>query len=265
MNEESAVKLAISLPRFDGPFDVLLALIRQNEYPIENLPIVEITSQFLAYVRSARQLDMALGGEFMEVGSWLVLLKSRTMLPREVSAGSATPQEELRQAVIDFETLAKAKGILTELFGGKTHVYAAGGDQEAIDPEIESTPQTTAEDIAKKFREAAANMRAASSFNDREEISKTVAEQVEWVQQQLSRFPAIKAVSTASWFEEQPDIGSRATLFLALLEMARLGEILVHQEGEAEAIRVKSLRQFPALPMDVILSRHTPLEAIQLG
>ena len=85
MNKESTTRIAISLPRFDGPFDLLIALIRRNEYEIDALPVVEITSQFLAYVKDARQIDAELGGEFVEVASWLVLLKSRSLL--------GTPQE----------------------------------------------------------------------------------------------------------------------------------------------------------------------------
>ena len=62
MAEENNTQLAISLPRYDGPFDLLLALVRRNEYSIEALPVLEITSQFLAYVRAARDLDCELGG-----------------------------------------------------------------------------------------------------------------------------------------------------------------------------------------------------------
>ena len=81
MAEENSAQLGISLPRYDGPFDLLLSLIRRNEYSIDALPVLEITSQFLAYVRTARDLDAELGGEFVEVASWLVLLKSRSLLP----------------------------------------------------------------------------------------------------------------------------------------------------------------------------------------
>ena len=56
MAEENSAQLGISLPRYDGPFDLLLTLIRRHEYPINALPILEITSQFLAYVKNAWDL-----------------------------------------------------------------------------------------------------------------------------------------------------------------------------------------------------------------
>jgi segregation and condensation protein A len=77
MAEENSAQLGISFPCYDGPFDLLLALIRRQEYPIDALPVLDITSPFLAYVNAARELGAELGGEFVEVASWLVLLKSR--------------------------------------------------------------------------------------------------------------------------------------------------------------------------------------------
>ncbi len=47
MNDENSTHLTISLPRFDGPFDVLISLIRRNEWSIDDLPVVDITRQFL--------------------------------------------------------------------------------------------------------------------------------------------------------------------------------------------------------------------------
>src|ERR1700689_3546 len=93
-------QLAVTLPHFDGPFDLLLDLIRKNEYPMENLPIAAITGQFLAFVQEAQSLDVDLGGEFSETASWLVLLKSRSMLPHEASVeaqqGVTTPNVKNR-------------------------------------------------------------------------------------------------------------------------------------------------------------------------
>ena len=63
-------------------FDLLLALVRRNQYPLDALPVAEITRQYDAYLREAADADMELGGDFIETASWLVLLKSRAMLPQ---------------------------------------------------------------------------------------------------------------------------------------------------------------------------------------
>lgn len=61
--DENQSRLRISLPRYDGPFDLLLSMIRRNEWSIDDLPIVEITGQFLAYIKAAKEIDADLGGE----------------------------------------------------------------------------------------------------------------------------------------------------------------------------------------------------------
>jgi hypothetical protein len=99
MAEESSSRLTISLARYDGPFDVLISLIRRNEWSIDDLPVLEITRQFLAHIQAAEDEDMdpELGGEFVETASWLVLLKSRSMLPSE--RNEPLPKDELRQPI----------------------------------------------------------------------------------------------------------------------------------------------------------------------
>src|ERR1035438_5226077 len=88
MAEDSSGRLTISLARYDGPFDVLISLIRRNEWSIDDLPVLEITRQFLAHIQAADDMDAELGGEFVETASWLVLLKSRSMLPGEANEPS---------------------------------------------------------------------------------------------------------------------------------------------------------------------------------
>ena len=117
MAEEKSTHLTIALPRFDGPFDLLLALIRRNQWSIDDLPVVAITGQFLAYIRDAGDLDPELAGEFVETASWLVLLKSRSLLPPE-DAQAPAPQEELRRAVLDHATLTAATTFLRERYEG---------------------------------------------------------------------------------------------------------------------------------------------------
>src|SRR5271168_2119514 len=125
MAEERSTHLTIALPRFDGPFDLLLALIRRNQWSIDDLPVVEITGQFLAYIKQARDLDPELAGEFVETASWLVLLKSRSLLPTEDAQGP-TPREELRRAVLDHATLAATTEFLRERYEGHRHPAGPG-------------------------------------------------------------------------------------------------------------------------------------------
>jgi segregation and condensation protein A len=234
-----AAHLAISVPRYEGPFDLLLALIRRNEYPIDELPVPAITAQFLAYVRSGPELDQNLAGQFVEVASWLVLLKSRSLLPTAAWEGPA-PHEELRHAVLDHQTLQAARELLHSREGkarpGASGALAGHTETELVEGYAE--PPTVL-DLLEAARGALEVARAARSLEGLEAGSVSVEEMIGWVQAQLEGMPVGEAVFTWDWFELRP--GSGAALFLALLEMAAKGSLLLHQEREFGELRVKSL------------------------
>jgi segregation and condensation protein A len=245
MAEENTTQLAISLPRYDGPFDLLLSLIRRNEYSIDALPVLEITSQFLAYVKAARDIDCELGGEFIEVASWLVLLKSRSML-LSGNAEDPSPREELRRAVLDHATLRAATEFLRER-SGRSRPESAGAPAargEAV-LELDSDQAPTVQDVLKAARRAMEAARAARSFEDTEGENFSVEDLVRWIGSRLASVPARAAVSTEDWFRALPSDGARAALLLALLELAREGILLLHQSVDFAAIRVKSLHEIP--------------------
>jgi len=245
MAEENTTQLAISLPRYDGPFDLLLSLIRRNEYSIEALPVLEITSQFLAYVKAARDIDCELGGEFIEVASWLVLLKSRSML-LSGNAEDPSPREELRRAVLDHATLRAATEFLRER-SGRSRPESAGAPAargEAV-LELDGDQAPTVQDVLKAARRAMEAARAARSFEDTEGENVSVENLVRWIGSRLASVPAGAAVSTEDWFRALPSDGARAALLLAFLELAREGILLLHQSRDFAAIRVKSLHEIP--------------------
>ena len=69
----------IKLPIFEGPFDLLLYLIRKNELDIYDIPIAEITRQFLDYLKLIELLDLEVAGEFIEMVATLMLIKARML------------------------------------------------------------------------------------------------------------------------------------------------------------------------------------------
>ncbi len=72
----------VRLPVFEGPLDLLLHLLEREEVDIWDIPIVHITEQYLAYLQSMRELDLAVGGEFLVMAATLMQVKARTLLPR---------------------------------------------------------------------------------------------------------------------------------------------------------------------------------------
>jgi chromatin segregation and condensation protein Rec8/ScpA/Scc1 (kleisin family) len=173
-----------------------------------------------------------------------VLLKSRSLLP-SIDSDGLTPREELRRAVLDHAALAAATEFLRGR--GENLRHGSGGapigrrdsifDQPAEDPTIADVL-----DAARKALEAA---RAAASLEDAVEQNASAEYQIRWIVETLSAVPSCVAISTVDWFELQPSVAARAALFLALLELARKGILLLNQGEPFSRIRVKATSQFP--------------------
>lgn len=245
MAEETNSRLNISLPRYDGPFDLLLAMVRRNEWSIDDLPVAEITRQFLAYIRAAHGIDAELGGEFVEVASWLVLLQSRSLLPCSGSEGPS-PRQELRRAVLDAATLASTTEFLRDRGGNPRHGPGGTpiGRRDAV---LEhSTEDPTVEDVLAAAHQALEAARAAAALENVDPRTASVIYQARWVLDRLGDVPPGTAVSTVEWFAAQPDGRTRAALLLALLELARQGFLLLHQSRPFFPVRVKTTGQISA-------------------
>ena len=255
MAEEKATRLTITVPRFDGPLDVLISLIRRNEWSIGDLPVAEITRQFLAFIKTAGNIDPELGAEFIETASWLVLLKSRSMLPVD-DADAPLPQEELRRAVLDHATLTAPTGLLRDRYDRNLHPGSAGSPAGRSDTVLPRSAEDgpTVDDVLHATLQAVASARAAAAFNLVDVHATTVEQQLQWISERLAPLPINTVVSTSDWFRDQPDDSARVALLLALLELARKGFLLLHQAGEFASIRIKAPRE---LPEDVQIEEHS--------
>jgi segregation and condensation protein A len=97
---EFAIRVRVS--GFEGPLDLLLHLVRINEISIADIPIVEITAQYNAYLDLMRELNLEVAGEYLVMAATLMHIKSRMLLPVEPLAGGerpADPRAELAQQI----------------------------------------------------------------------------------------------------------------------------------------------------------------------
>src|SRR5271167_4131005 len=104
---------------YDGPFDLLLDLIRKQNIDIYDIPIARITSQFLEYTHHLKQTDVDAAGEFIYMASLLIHIKSRTMLPRDPSGTGAEgdsedPRRELVERLLEHERFKAAAQMLMQ-------------------------------------------------------------------------------------------------------------------------------------------------------
>ena len=96
----SAAKPEIRIHHFEGPLDLLCHLIEKNDIDIYDIPISEITSQYMDYLSAMKSLDMDVASEFLLMGATLVHIKSRMMLPGKKSDGTNGAEEDPREELV---------------------------------------------------------------------------------------------------------------------------------------------------------------------
>ncbi|MCA9100958.1 MAG: segregation/condensation protein A [Pirellulales bacterium] len=106
----------VDLDIFRGPLDLLLYLVRQHEVDVVDIPVAVITDQFLGYIEVLKELDVDSIGEFIEMASTLVEIKSREILPRggEVEEELEDPREDLVRQLLEYKKYRDAASMLEE-------------------------------------------------------------------------------------------------------------------------------------------------------
>lgn len=105
----------IKLPQFEGPFDLLLFFIERDELDIYDIPISDVTDDFLAYMRQAEQMDIDLASEFVLVAATLCRIKAKMLIPRkpvDEEGNEIDPREELVSRLLEYK---RYKSVLAEL------------------------------------------------------------------------------------------------------------------------------------------------------
>jgi segregation and condensation protein A len=230
---------AISLPRFEGPLDLLLALIRKNEFDINDIPIAAITRQYMDYLNRAEAMDLDLGSDFVYLAATLIQIKSRCLLPvdPEVAAREPDPREELAGQLLSHEQVRNAAEFLHERFEVASSTWSRTASRKAADPDGFDGPDMTYPgtlnlfDVLQLARKALETARAHESLR-LEEDGVTVEEMVAWLSRKLSEFPHPNPLPSEFLFREQRDLSRRIALFLAMLEMSRRGDFGLEQEAE---------------------------------
>ncbi len=93
--------LNFHLEQYDGPLDLLLDLIRKQEINIYDIPIAQITQQYLEYMQRAAEMNIELSAEFVYMAATLIHIKSKMLLPRDPELEKLLPEEDPRQELVD--------------------------------------------------------------------------------------------------------------------------------------------------------------------
>ena len=124
---------SISLPQFEGPFDLLLFFIERDELEITDIPISKITEDFLNYIQELKLIDIDLASEFILVAATLMKIKSRLLLPRKElnEAGlEIDPREELVQKLLEYKRYKEISTQLSQYEEQRQQMLGRGNSKE---------------------------------------------------------------------------------------------------------------------------------------
>jgi segregation and condensation protein A len=226
---EAAGGYCVRLESFEGPLDLLLHLVRINEVDIRDIPIVEITEQYHAYLDLMRELSLEVAGEYLVMAATLIHIKSRMLLPADpVVPGeepAADPRAELAQQLLEHQRFRQAAESLQAMESRRTLIWTR--PEVAAEFAGEELLAVDLHDLLRAFHQLLQRLGEEARIRlKRDTVS--VAEKIAWLGERL---PRGEPVALLALLAELPTRLDRIAAFLAVLEMMRLQLLGAYQRG----------------------------------
>ena len=236
--------LSVFLDAFEGPLDLLLYLIRKHSLDILDIPMAELTRQYMSYVEMMRATQLELAAEYLLMAALMIEIKSRMLLPRpkrEDEAEAEDPRAELVRRLLEYERMKKAAAEIAEIpVAGRDFSLVEVYMEQAI---VERLPGIETRDLAEAWRSILARAKLTKHHRiSREELS--VRAHMSRIMKRLS--PG-QFVEFAELFDPERGVPVLVVSFLALLELTRESLIEMSQKSPFEPIYVKLKSERAAL------------------
>ncbi len=227
--------LEIFLEAFEGPLDLLLYLIRRQNLDVLNIPMAEMTRQYMEYVELMRTSQLELAAEYLVMAAVLIEIKSRMLLPKPSLAGEeeADPRAELVRRLLEYEQIKLAARKLDQLpLAGRDFALVTVWIEQTI---VKRLPEVDLDDLHEAW--LAVVKRASVTRHHkvtREELS---------VREHMSRILRLLKggafTEFAGLFDALRGVSEMVVSFLAILELAREKLVEISQQAPYAPIYVK--------------------------
>lgn len=232
--------LEIFLEAFEGPLDLLLYLIRKQNFNVLDIPMAELTSQYLVYVEQIRGHNLELAAEYLLMAAMLIEIKSRMLLPVSRSDPEAEPEDpraELVRRLLEYERIKLAARKLDEL-------PQAGRDFHWADAHADLTVEERLPEVSPAdLRNAWADILKRARLNAHHHISREQLSVREHMSLILRRLQNMRFMEFTDLFLERVHTGSGVAIivvhFIAMLELVREALIDVTQAEPYAPIYVR--------------------------
>jgi len=228
--------LQVILESFEGPLDLLLYLIRKQNLDVLNIPMADITRQYMGYVDAMRADRLELAAEYLLMAALLIEIKSRLLLPRpplDEEGEPDDPRAELVRRLLDYEQMKLAGLALDKLpqadrdFAWLAVLIEQGAEQRL--------PDVSPVDLRQAWLAILSRARHKRSHKvEKDELS--VREQMSWILRYLADRDY---VPFEDLFEADKGVAHLVVNFIAVLELVKEGLIKVSQDGAYQPIYVR--------------------------
>ena len=245
-------KLEFKINEFQGPLDLLLHLIEKNKYNIFDIPIVSITEQYLEYVNRMQEEDLDIMSEFLVMAATLISIKAKMLLPKEedVAEEEEDPRAELVQRRLEYKMYKYASFELKdmELDACKNYYKEPTIPKEVLDYREEIKPEDVIGDLTlaklneifnqviKRTVDRVDPIRSKFGTIEKEEVR--IEDKMEEIK---SNIKGLKGINFRTLLEAQASKINVIVTFLAVLELMKVGEIVIRQEELFGEIIIDSL------------------------
>lgn len=234
----------VKLDAFEGPLDLLLHLIKQYEIDIYDIPVAEITSQYMDYVHTMQQLELNIASEYLVMASHLLALKSQMLLPKqevddEESEYTEDPREELMERLIEYR---KYKAAAQQLKNRKEEASETFTRPSVIfENMLADQPVTRGNVSVYDMLEAVGKMLNRRKWN--QPMEKTVERAEMSIQERMNDIlNRVKQTKDGILFDDLFDQFTRPYIvasFIAMLELMKAGDIYCRQKAHFQPIRIQ--------------------------
>lgn len=230
-----AFEMSVKLNVFEGPLDLLLFLIRKSEIDIYDIPIAEVTKQYMDVLRSMEKLSLEIAGEFFVMAATLMYIKSRMLLPadeRAVQNDDSTeedidPRWQLVEQLLEYKKVKEASRALEDMIDSRQNY----GERKILDKDILKAERPLANSDKMEIW-SVFNLilrRLAEKLIEGEIIKEhiTVADRMEYI-----RTIPHEDFTFTSLFDDMEKVGVNTIIatFLAMLELTRLKYLSLRQD-----------------------------------
>lgn len=232
----------VQFQTFDGPLDLLLSLVSKNEIDIYDIPIAEITDQYMAYLYEADQLNIDLASEFIVVAAQLIEIKTKMLLPKEEPEDEEEPdpREELIRRLNEYRIFKQISAYIKKEEPG--YQSLVGKDPEYFPQLYEDAPV----DInMQMLLTAMKSVMARSRLKPEEEFDYTILREEVSVEDMMlmiaEKVEAEGKISFFSLFETRSGKYYVIAAFLAILELVKNNVVELSQEAPYEDITIERI------------------------